>query len=111
MKNEEQEAQHKECSKCELYGECDHLGAYKKDGKWCYEKQIKEEQEANIDGCFTPKWIREKRNGEAEPQIISPIQLRINNEKRLITEFLQDLREQPVERVIEIWEAKMKEKH
>ena len=26
------------CSMCDLYGECDQIGAYKKDGKWCYEK-------------------------------------------------------------------------
>jgi len=25
------------CNECDLYGECDHQGAYKKDGKWCYE--------------------------------------------------------------------------
>ncbi len=25
------------CDKCDLYGECDHQGAYQKDGKWCYE--------------------------------------------------------------------------
>lgn len=25
------------CSQCNLYGECDHQGAYIKDGKWCYE--------------------------------------------------------------------------
>jgi len=25
------------CNKCDFYGECDHQGAYKKDGKWCYE--------------------------------------------------------------------------
>jgi len=26
-----------DCNKCNLYAECDHQGAYKKDGKWCYE--------------------------------------------------------------------------
>jgi len=25
------------CNQCNLYGECDHQGAYQKDGKWCYE--------------------------------------------------------------------------
>ena len=28
----------KNCNKCELYGECDHQGAYQKNGKWCYEQ-------------------------------------------------------------------------
>ena len=27
----------RDCTKCDFYGECDHQGAYKKDGKWCYE--------------------------------------------------------------------------
>lgn len=27
----------KDCNKCPFYGECDHQGAYQKDGKWCYE--------------------------------------------------------------------------
>lgn len=27
----------RDCNKCNFYGECDHQGAYKKDGKWCYE--------------------------------------------------------------------------
>ncbi|KKM90408.1 hypothetical protein LCGC14_1239120, partial [marine sediment metagenome] len=43
------------CIECELYGECDHQGAYKKDGKWCYENPseqdlrpiIRSAQEAN----------------------------------------------------------------
>jgi len=26
-----------DCNKCDYYGECDHQGAYQKDGKWCYE--------------------------------------------------------------------------
>ncbi len=25
------------CKGCKFYGECDHQGAYQKDGKWCYE--------------------------------------------------------------------------
>jgi len=31
----------KYCDNCELYGECDHQGTYKKDGKWCYEDDSK----------------------------------------------------------------------
>lgn len=31
------------CNKCELYGECDHQGVYKKDGKWCYDNRLKPE--------------------------------------------------------------------
>lgn len=31
-----------DCNKCKLYGECDHLGAYYKDNKWCYEGGEKE---------------------------------------------------------------------
>jgi hypothetical protein len=27
----------KNCNECQFYGKCDHQGAYKKDGKWCYE--------------------------------------------------------------------------
>ena len=27
----------KNCNECNLYNECDHQGAYIKDGKWCYE--------------------------------------------------------------------------
>ncbi|MCK4976049.1 MAG: hypothetical protein KAS36_03880 [Anaerolineales bacterium] len=27
----------KDCDDCDSYGQCDHQGAYKKDGKWCYE--------------------------------------------------------------------------
>ena len=27
----------RDCNKCPLYGECDHQGAYFKNGKWCYE--------------------------------------------------------------------------
>ena len=33
----EREARKKDCNKCDLYGECDHQGAYQKDDKWCYE--------------------------------------------------------------------------
>jgi len=25
------------CDECQLWGECDHQGAYYKNGKWCYE--------------------------------------------------------------------------
>ena len=25
------------CNECDLWGECDHQGAYVKDGKWCYD--------------------------------------------------------------------------
>jgi hypothetical protein len=25
------------CDNCEFWGECDHQGAYKKEGKWCFE--------------------------------------------------------------------------
>jgi len=32
-----------DCKKCDLYGECDHQGAYKKDGKWCYEIPLEQE--------------------------------------------------------------------
>lgn len=27
----------KDCNECNLYSECDHQGAYMKDGKWCYD--------------------------------------------------------------------------
>ena len=27
----------KQCEECDYYGQCDHQGAYKRDGKWCYE--------------------------------------------------------------------------
>lgn len=42
------------CSKCDWYGECDHQGAYKKDGKWCYEDQS--EQEIDYKQCNNCDW-------------------------------------------------------
>jgi len=37
VNTEENSGGEKDCNKCDLYGECDHQGAYQKDGKWCYE--------------------------------------------------------------------------
>ena len=34
----------KDCNKCDLYGECDHQGAYQKDGKWCYEPKTEKKE-------------------------------------------------------------------
>ncbi len=35
--NSSEQEKHPSCSECDLYGECDHQGAYKTEGKWCNE--------------------------------------------------------------------------
>jgi hypothetical protein len=30
----------KDCTKCDDYGECDHQGAYKINGRWCWEEPL-----------------------------------------------------------------------
>ena len=43
LKSESKPSEGKQdCNKCDLYGECDHQGAYKINGMWCYES-IREE--------------------------------------------------------------------
>lgn len=42
------------CNKCNLYGECDHQGAYKKDGKWCYEPYSSKPPSSELYRCDVP---------------------------------------------------------
>lgn len=39
------------CKMCELYGECDHQGAYQRDGKWCYEQTDSTPSEPDFEQC------------------------------------------------------------
>ena len=37
----------KDCNECDLYGECDHQGAYQINGKWCYDDSVGEKEGDN----------------------------------------------------------------
>jgi len=47
-----------DCNECELYGECDHQGAYQKDGKWCYEDLGNEKEMRSVE-ILDLKWLFE----------------------------------------------------
>ena len=66
----------KDCKECDLYGECDHQGAYQKDGKWCYEdsksSKFKEHKCPKCNSILQEYHVREYMGGDEEFSLICP---------------------------------------
>jgi hypothetical protein len=45
------------CHNCKFYGECDHQGAYQKDGKWCFE-----DKKTDLSGEPAKESLMEEKN-------------------------------------------------
>lgn len=86
----------KDCNECDLYGECDHQGAYQKDGKWCYESPIISIFEA-IENLR--KYVKErkveikKRNEEVYREIEEAVKFEMGNvvDKRTTGSWVKEL--------------------
>lgn len=64
-----------DCGVCDSYGMCDHQGAYKRDGKWCYE---------STEGMINPMMIKLDVPYYMPMKVYNEFRKRVKQEKKFV---------------------------